>query len=212
MPEGNAFYAALLSFAILGVFALLMGILFFSRWMSRHDSCPSPYTGTPLRRASTLSYSAMVKVLRYLNGFHQYDNRIFLFRKASFCRETERIFPNSITWYDAIRLDWNFLNERYPGNWVSWGSLADDQKAEIYYLHDSLEGFQVQYSSKKPSPRQVEPEYAYMKPGPLYVDLDTKILMGWKLVPDSDLEVLIVQKPKPKAILPNINQLKTDTK
>lgn len=207
MPEGNSLQIAILSFSLVGVTVLLIGILFFSRWMTRHDTCPSPYAGTPLRRASTLSYGAMVKILRYLYDLRQYDNRIFLFRKASFCRETERIFQNSVTWYEAIRVDWNFLSDRYPGNWVSWGSLADDQKAEIYYLHESLEGFQVEFSSKNPAPHHVEAEFAYMKPGPLYVDLDTKVLLGWKLIPESEVEVLIVQKPKPAPIYPNINQL-----
>lgn len=199
--DNNALQAVLLSFAILGVFLFLGGVLFFTMWWTRHDTSPSPYTGTPLRRASTLSYGAMVKVLRYLNGFHEYDNRIFLFRKSSFCRETGRIFQNTVTWYDTIRVDWNFLNERYPGNWVSWGSLGDDQKAEIYALHETLAGFQVDYSSRNPAPRHVEKEYCYLKPGPLYVDLETKILLGWKIVPDSQLEVLIVQKPKVNPII-----------
>jgi hypothetical protein len=212
MIEGNALQVVILSFSILGVILLLMAIMLFNRWFSRHDTCPSPYTATPLRRASTLSYSAMVKVLRYLADLRQYDNRIFLFRKASFCRETERIFQNSVTWYDAIRVDWNFLTDRYPGNWVSWGSLADGQKAEIYYAHDSLEGYQVEFSSRNPAPRQIEPEFVYMKPGPLYVDIDTKVLLGWKLIPDSDLEVLIVQKPRPKPIYPNFQQNRTETK
>lgn len=206
MIEGNAQQAVILSFAILGAFLFLVAMLFFSSWWLRHDTCLSPYTKTPLRRGSTLSYSSMVKVLRTLYDLQQFDNRIFQFRKAAFCRETERIFQDCVTWYDAIRVDWNFLEKRYPGNWVSWGSLADDQKAEIYYAHDSLQGFQVEFSSTNPSPRQVEPQFCYMKPGPLYVDIDTKVLLGWKLIPDSNLEVLIVQKPKPQPIYPKIPQ------
>lgn len=89
---------------------------------------------------------------------------------------------------------------------MSWGSLADDQKAEFFYAHDSLEGFEYEYSSTNPSPRQVEREFAFSKPGPLYADLRTKNLLGWKIVPDTDLELLIVQKPKPKPIYPNIQQ------
>lgn len=206
MTEGNTVQAVILSFAILAAFLFMVAMLFFSNWWLRNDTCPSPYTKTPLRRASTLSYSSMVKVLRYLYNLQQYDNRIFLFKKSAFCRETGRIFQDCVTWYDVIRVDWTFLEKRYPGNWVSWGSLQDDQREEIYYAHDSLEGFQVEYSSRNPSPRQVEPQYCYMKPGPLYVDMDTKILLGWKNIPDSDLEVLIVQKPRPKPIYPKISQ------
>lgn len=204
MDEAHATQVVILSFAILGVFLLLVVALFFSNWWLGHATCPSPYSKMPLRRASTLSYGAMVKVLRYLYNLHEYDNRIFRFKDSSFCRETGRIFQNSVTWYDAIRVDWNFLNERYPGEWVSWGSLADDQKAELFYAHESLEGFQIEFSSTRPSPRQVEPEFAYTKPGPLYVDLNTKNLLGWKIIPDSELEVLILQKPKSQPIYPNI--------
>ena len=207
MTDGNTTQLLLLSFAILASFLLLVGLAFFSHWWLRNDTCPSPYTKTPLRRASTLSYNSMVKVLRYLYNFQQYDNRIFLFGKSAFCRETGRIFQDCVTWYDTIRVDWTFLEKRHPGNWVSWGSLQEDQKAEIYYLHDSLEGFQVEFSSPNPAPRQIEPQYANAKPGPLYVDIDTKILLGWKMIPDSDLEVLIVQKPRPQPTYPKIPQV-----
>jgi hypothetical protein len=117
-------------------------------------------------------------------------------KKASICRETGRVFPNSVTWYDKIDLDWTFLQKRYPGVYVSWGSLTDEQQEVIRNSHHSLEGFQIEFSSPYPSPKQIEAKYALARPGPLYVDIHTKVLLGWKSVPDTDLEVLIVQKPK----------------
>ncbi|HEV8052714.1 MAG TPA: hypothetical protein VGP47_09475, partial [Parachlamydiaceae bacterium] len=80
--------------------------------------------------------------------------------------------------------------------YVSWGSLTAEQQGIIRNGHDSLEGFQTDFSSPNPLPRAVEAKYALSKPGPLYVDINTKVLLGWKCVPDTDLEVLIVQKPK----------------
>ncbi len=63
--------------------------------------------------------------------------------------------------------------------------------------HESLEGFQIELSSKTANPRAIEPQYALAQPGPLYVDIDSLVLVGWKSVPYTDLEVLIVQRPKP---------------
>jgi hypothetical protein len=143
------------------------------------------------------------KVLRYLYSLHEYDNRIFDIEKAAYCRETGRIFPRALNWFNAIQVDWSFLQKRYPGNYVSWGSLSEEQKSIIQNLHASLEGYQIQYSSPQPSPKKIDPKYAYTKPGPLYVDLETGILLGWKIVPDTDLEVLIVQKPL-KRYLPGL--------
>ena len=177
------------------VFLALLAVFCFSIWASLREGCPSPYSGLPLRRGSELSYAATVSVLRYLYNYHQYDNRIFEVRKSAVCRETGRIFPNAITWYDTIKVDWSFLQKRYRGHYVSWGSLTPEQQDIVISMHESLEGFQTEFSSANPLPKAIEPRYAWEKPGPLYVDFDTKILLGWKAVPDTDLEVLIVQKP-----------------
>ena len=116
--------------------------------------------------------------------------------QAALCRDTGRLFPNALTWYGTLKVDWKFLRKRYPGNFVSWGSLSEFQQLKIRDKHGSLEGFQTEFSSPTPSPRAIEPEYAYKKPGPLYVDIDTSVLLGWKEVPETDLEVLIVQRPR----------------
>lgn len=175
---------------------LLFAAFWFGWWVNKYGQGRSPYTGQKLRRATDLSYYAAEKTLRFLYEMKEYDNRIFKLKKAAFCRETGRIFQNCVTWYDVAIVDWRFLQNRFPGTYVSWGSLSWEQQREIKERHRSLEGFQTERSSSNPVPRLIEPEYVYEKPGPLYVDLETKILMGWKIVPGTDLEVLIVQKPE----------------
>jgi hypothetical protein len=182
--------------AILLVFLLLFAVFCFGWWLRRRSPCVSPYSGMPLRRGGDLSYSSVETILRYLYQLHQYDNRIFDMHRAAVCRETGRIFPNAITWYDSIKVDWSFLFKRYPGNFVSWGSLSSEEQQDIRSFHDSLEGFQTKLSSPKPSPRSIEQQYAFAKPGPLYVDVNSKVLLGWKCIPDTEFEVLIVQKPR----------------
>ncbi|WP_068467845.1 hypothetical protein [Candidatus Protochlamydia phocaeensis] len=188
-------WVMLLSITIILTFCLLFFAFWFGWWISQRGQGVSPYTGLPLRRATDLSYFAAERVLRFMYNFRQYDNRIFKLKRAAFCRETGRIFTNCVTWMETVKVDWTFLQKRYPGNYVSWGSLNDDQQRAIRDAHDSLEGFQTDFSSPSPSPRAIEPEYIYVKPGPLYVDIETKVLLGWKIVPGTELEVLIVQKP-----------------
>lgn len=183
------------SLAILATFFLLCGVFWAGWWLTRKEASLSPYSGMPLRRATDLSYSSMEKVLRFLHDMQQYDNRIFEMKRSAICRETGRIFPNCITWYDAIRVDWSFIQKRYPGQFVSWGSLHEDQQRAIRDIHDTLVGFQTDFSCPNPSPRMVESPYCFEKPGPLYVDVNTGVLLGWKCVPGTELEVLIVQKP-----------------
>ncbi len=182
----------------LAIFAVLGGLAFlfwFFTWVLSQPSSPSPYSGNLLRPAKDLSLFYKVKILEYLESIQDYDNQKFPFDKASYCRDTLRLFPNSTTWYGAIQVDWTFLQKRFPGNYVSWGSLNEKQKGALLEIHGSLRGFQTAQSSPESSPRLIAPEYAFLKPGPLYVDLDTKIVLGWKLVPDTEMEVLIVQKP-----------------
>ncbi len=181
------------------VFLVFMGLAastFFAWWMGRESSSPSPYSGHRLRRGSELHWLAVEKVLRYLFEMHDYNNRMFDLQKSAVCRETGRIFPEALTWYGALRVDWSFIQNRYPGRFVSWGSLTEDQKLVIIDKHESLEGFQIEFSSPIPSPRKIDPIYANAKPGPLYVDVETGFLLGWKCVPETEFEVLIVQKPK----------------
>lgn len=186
--------------ALFGIFILVFVLALFSLclygiWLNYRPDSVSPYSRLPMRLGKDLSYAASVSVLRYLYNLHQYDNRIINLKKAAICRETGRIFPKAITWYGKIKLDWTFLQKRYPGKYVSWGSLTAEQQGLIRNVHDSLEGFQTDFSCPLPQPKAIEAKYAFASPGPLYVDRDTKVLLGWKQVPDTELEVLIVQKP-----------------
>lgn len=195
MVDNTTFWVLFFSFAIILTIVFLFFVFWLGWQVSRGSYSASPYTGTPLRYATDLSFYAKEKVAQYLFDLHQYDNRIFEFSRASFCRETGRIFPNSVNFLGVIHVDWTFLNKRYPGHYVSWGSLNRDQQQAIKDAHDSLEGFQTEFSFSDPAPRMIAPEYTYARPGPLYVDITTKVLLGWKAIPGTSLEVLIVQKP-----------------
>jgi hypothetical protein len=190
------------SLAILLTFTLLVAVFFIGTWVTRNQIALSPYTKKPLRLGSNIPYQTAEKVLRYLFFMRQYDNRMFDVRKAAFCRETGRLFPNAVSYFDTIHVDWTFLEKRYPGSYVSWGSLSEEQQEMIKRSHHHLDGYQTEFSSRKSAPSQIEPEYAYKVPGPLYVDLETRVLLGWKIVPETELEVLIVQKPKGRFELP----------
>jgi hypothetical protein len=185
-----------IGFVLAIILFVLIGLFIFGWWLNGQKDSVSPYTGHLLRRGSDLSYYSKERILRFLYEMHQYDNRIFEIRKAAVCRETGRIFPNALTWYDRVKVDWSFLQKRYPGHYVSWGSLSDFQKEHVMMHHHTLKDFQIEVSSPTSSPRFIEREYAYTKPGPLYVDLDTYVLLGWKCVPRTNFEVLVVQKPK----------------
>lgn len=194
MPDTTG-WVLILSFSILLTFFILVVLFWYSWWFTNPKHALSPYTGLPLRLATEISYYSAEKVVLYMLSYHQYDNKPFRFKNAAFCRETGRIFPKCVTWFDTIRIDWTFLQKRFPGTYVSWGSLNEDQQKAVREVHETLAGFQTDISCPEPSPRNIDPAFAYVSPGPLYVDLETKILLGWKIVPDTEIEVLIVQKP-----------------
>lgn len=177
------------------LFVLLFCALILTIWVSRQKDSLSPYTNQPMRRGYELPHESKKKVLLFLYNMFQYDNRIFEFKKAAYCRQTGRIFSNAITWYGKIYIDWSFLQRRYPGTYVSWGSLNQEQQKTVRFMHDSMDKYQTEVSSPVPNPSMIDPAYAFTKPGPLYVDVNTNTLLGWQCVLDSELEVLIVQKP-----------------
>lgn len=154
-----------------------------------------PYTGTPLRKAENLPFLTKYKVRKFMDAHIDFCNQPFKFYKAAFCRETGRIFPDCITWTGKIIVEWDFIQKRFPGKFVSWGSLTSDQQRELYQMHGLIDGFQTEFSSPTMLPKQVEPQYARAKPGPLYVDLDSGTLVGWIAVPETDVEILRVQRP-----------------
>lgn len=177
---------------------LLFFVLFFTFWWLRRGvdvyQGTSPYTGNHLRSASELSYIIRERILRYLNEQTGYENRPFALNRASFCRDTGRIFPESVNWWGTSKVDWSFISKRAPGHYVSWGSLHHEDQERIRRIYGSLEGFQTQRSSSRAAPQLVEPEFIYLRPGPLYVDPTTDTLVGWQGVPGTDFEVLIVKK------------------
>lgn len=190
------------------LFLSLMGLVvyfFLSFWKVGQRQDPSPYSGIPLRYAREIPYTTRDKINAYIKTILDYDNQKIDWEKASFCRETGRIFPNSVTWNGAIRVDWNFLQKKFRGHFVSWGSLSPEKRKEVLKDHDHLYGFQVEFNSREPAPRLIEESFAYTKPGPLYVDPETHVIIGWKQVPDTAFEVLVVQKPI-KVSLINVNK------
>ncbi len=194
------------SLLVLSIFGAIFSLILVGWWIQRQKDSVCPYTGSPLQRAEYFTFYSKEQVLRFLYDHHSYDNPMFKLNKAAYCRDTGRIFPNAVTWYDRIAVDWSFIQKRCRGNFVSYGSLSDEQKLRLKKAHGSLNGFQTTFTSRRPSPRDVEPDFALAKPGPLYVDIDKYLLMGWKIVPGTDFEVLIVQKPFNLVVSDEINK------
>jgi len=181
---------------LLGVL-VLMGLIVFlgTLWPLKPKQPTSPYSNMPMRRANTLRYTTQHIVKRYLKEMEDYDNRQFNLNRAAVCRETGRIFPDAVSITGKIHVDWTFLQKRMPGSWVSYGSLPDDRRQDLWDRHGTLEGFQTEFSSVNPLPQDSEEEYNAIKPGPLYVNLENNIVMGWKIVPGTEVEVLVVKRP-----------------
>jgi len=189
----EAIYLLFLSIAfILCVFG---GLLWFGWWTSQIRGSLSPYTKKPMGLGVDIASSLQVFVDDFMLAHSQPENSPFEFKKAAICPVTGRIFPDCVTRNEIVKLDWTFLEKRYPGNYVSWGSIGLQQQAIIRLCHESLSGYELESSCPNPLPKDVDVFHANLKPGPLYVDLATKILLGWKEVPGTYFEVLIVQKP-----------------
>ena len=183
----------ILSFVLL--LSMLVGLIIFAHWRGRKRGSTSPYTKQPMSLGVDIAVSIQTHIEGFMASLPQPENEPFDLKKSAVCRETGRIFPQCVTPAEYIHLKWDFLHKRYPGKYVSWGSLTETEKATIRVCHESLEGFQTEISCPKPLPNEIDPYYAVVKPGPLYVDLSSKILLGWKVVPGTEFEVLVVQKP-----------------
>jgi len=181
--------------AMLLILAVLAGFLWFGWWVTNRHGNPCPYSGLPMRRGVDLVFSAVEKFQGFMNDLNDPYNPPYDLASSAISPQSGRIFPNCITIFGVIKLNWNFLNKRYPGDWVSWGSLTEEQQKQITLYHSSLEGFQIKRSSPRSQPQHIDSFYATLKPGPLYVDVATKHVMGWKCVPETNLEVLILQIP-----------------
>ena len=194
----NHFLLLISLFFILAI-AMIIAILWIGWVFTRLKDDVSPYTGLPLRRGKDLSYNSIQKIYKYMSTLSGYDNQMFKVFRSCVCRDTGRIFPNCITWYGRVRINWSFIKNRYRGehrgSYISWGSLSHEEKEKMKSYHSSLEGYQTEFSSSRENPSDVEKEYVFKKPGPLYIDPKTGILIGWKCIPDSEFEVLVVQRP-----------------
>lgn len=186
---------ALFVLLFLMLFAVMFVILWLGWWFTNRQGSASPFTGHEMRRGEDLAYSAVQEVQKFLDDMGDPDNPVFDMRRASICRETGRIIPETVNLFSVIKADWSSVTKRYPGRWVSWGSLSAKEQEGVVYCHDSLDGFQVDESCDKPEPKDVDLYHVTLKPGPLYVDKATRVLMGWQMVPNTNLEVLVVQRP-----------------
>lgn len=180
-------------------FVLVIGVMIFLLWIgwfsSKKRGSLSPYSKMPMKLGIDIAPSMRRYVDEFILSHTQPENEPFDFDTAAICQETGRIFPKAVIRGQFVRLGWDFLERRYPGTYVSWGSLSQEEQATLRMLHDTLAGYQIETSCPLALPSQIDSYYALTKPGPLYVDRVKKVLLGWKEVPGTEFEVLIVQLP-----------------
>lgn len=190
--------SALLLIVLLSLLVIACMVFFFWLgywWVNRRCSY-CPYIRRRLEPATLLSYEVVERAHDFMSHFNSEQNPAFELKDASVCRETGRIFPDTVSANGVIHVDWDFLSDRYPGNWVSWGSLSEADQRRVRASHVTLRGYQTEVSCPLPKPSSIHMPYTLTKPGPLYVDLATYNLLGWKQLPGTNFEMLIVQTPK----------------
>ena len=185
----------LLLFSFFLVIAVLGVLLWYGWYISKTRGAVCPYTKGPLVLGVDVAPTMRTFVDSFLLAHTQPENEPFDFSQAAICERTGRIFPNCVSRGERIHLDWTFLQKRYPGNYVSWGSLSQIEQWSVMARHESMHGFQCESSFTATFPKDIDIYHAKKKPGPLYIDRQTKVLLGWKEVPGTRFEVLIVQKP-----------------
>lgn len=189
----EAIYILFASFVV--VLAVLGFLLWYGWYITKKRGSVSPYTKRPMMLGVDVPASIVSRIDAFMKDLPQPENPPFDMKKAAVCRETQRIFPDCVSRGEIISLNWSFLQKRYLGNWVSWGSLPADTQAMIKLCHKDISGFQTQVSSPSPNPQSIDMFFIEQKPGPLYVDVMKKVLLGWKIVPGTYFEVLVVKKP-----------------
>jgi hypothetical protein len=185
---------------IIGSFVSILGLFVFLLWFGwkkekvRGSTCP--YCKEPLCLGidAARSMTAMADV--FMEDQPQPENPKIDFTTAAYCPTSGRIFPNCVGANEQVVLSWDFLSKRYHGNYISWGSLSEEERGILLLLHGSLEGYQTEKSSKRVRPEDVEEELYSLSPGPLYVDRKERVVIGWKKVPGTHFEVLVVQRPR----------------
>lgn len=185
----------LLFISIILLIVLFGALMWFGWWVTVRRGAVSPYTKKPMMLGVDLPKSIALAVEEFMKSLPQPENSPFDCTKAAICRDTGRIFPDAVKRGEIIRLGWEFLQNRYPGTWVSWGSLSETEKGVIRLCHRSLRGFQMENSCPRRNPQEIDSYYASLRPGPLYIHVAKKTFLGWKVVPGTYFEVLVVQKP-----------------
>ncbi len=162
-------------------FALLIGIFYYLYWRTHLRGRKSPFSGLHLAKGEEILYSSAEKISLFFSELPETENASIDMSKASFCKKTGRIFPNTINSFDQIDVSLNYLKAYYSSKLTPWFRLSEEDKDAILRAHDSLDGFQMGKG---------------IKPGPLFVDKKNKTLVGWKQVPGTEMEVLVTQKIK----------------
>lgn len=189
----SAVWVLLLAFFFVLIF--MAGVLFFGWWVAKKRGTVSPFSKKPMMLGVDMPFSIAKQIEEFVKSLPQPENPPFEMSKAAVCRETGRIIPNAVMRGEIVRLTPRYINERYPGNWVSWGSLTEEQKGIVKLHHREIPAYQMEHSSRNRFPQSAEQYYAVMKPGPLYVDMTTKTFLGWLVAPGTYFEVLVVKKP-----------------
>src|ERR1700730_16446199 len=114
----------MLVFSLFFVLLVLCGLLWLGWWVTQTRGSLSPYSKKPMMLGVDLAVSIARQVEEFLKSLPQPENAPFDCTKAAICRETGRIFPNAVMRGELIRIGWDFLNKRFPGHWISWGSLT----------------------------------------------------------------------------------------
>lgn len=187
-----------------GVLAGLLGLLLLSWKQKNAFERGSPYSKEPLIYGGDIAKTLERFINDFLKSQPEPDNPPIDMQKAVICRGTGRVFAEAVLVKGSrlqVRLDWGFLERRFAGSYVSWGSLSEFEQSKLKLLHGGyLEGYQIENSSKRLRPQDAEEYFKQLAPGPLYVDRLKGTLLGWKKVPGTDFEVLVVQRPKFKTI------------
>ena len=182
-------------FSMFCVLLAMGGLLFFGWWVTQKRGSLSPFSKRPMMLGIDLPFSIRRQIEEYIKSLPQPENQPIDISKAAICRETSRIIKDAVFRGEIIRLGPRFMNDRYPGNWVSWGSLSQQQQGIVKLHHREVSGYQMEHSSRNRRPQEAEQYYAVMKPGPLYVDVSTNTFLGWQAVPGTYFEVMVIKKP-----------------
>ena len=125
-----------LFFSFFSIIAVLGALLWLGWWVSKKRGSLSPYAKKPMMLGVDIAPSMIRFVDEFLLDHPQPDNPPIDFKTAAICPETGRIFPNCVKRGEIVRLDWSFLRKRFPGNYVSWGSLSELEQGTLRMLHE----------------------------------------------------------------------------